>query len=116
MKGSTRSVSRGEVVAPAGSSHAAMQQKVIFLVCEELGVTPLQLLCPDRTRPLPMARQLSAWLMWNWGFTMQQAADSLGVSVSTVGYYCRNVERRRANGEWRTICRRLWLMLTPLDR
>lgn len=108
MKGSPQHLSVGEVAgAGVDDLRSAMKQRILFLVCEELGVTPLQVLCQNRTRPLPMARQLVAWLMWNWeGFTMQQAADLLGVNVSTVGYYVHNVESKRKR-EWATICRRL---------
>lgn len=98
-----------EVGMVSGPIRRALERQIIFLVCEELDISALELLCPNRHRPLPMARQLVAWLLWTWeGFTQQQAADVLGVTVSTVGYYIRNVERRRRNhGEWAPTCKRL---------
>jgi hypothetical protein len=85
----------------------------LYLVCDELDISPLEVLCPDRHSPLPFARELVAWLLYKWeGWTKVAIADFLGVNPSTVRYYLRNIERKRRNGEVVDLCRRLVRALT----
>lgn len=79
--------------------------QILSLVCDALDVSPLQVLVRDRHAPKPLARQLTAWLLYRWVHLPQtQVAGLLGVTYSTVSYYVRNVERRRRNGELRGLC------------
>lgn len=79
--------------------------QILSLVCDALDVSPLQVLARDRHAPKPLARQLTAWLLYRWVHIPQtQVAGLLGVTYSTVSYYVRNVERRRRNGELRSLC------------
>jgi hypothetical protein len=83
-------------------------QQVLFLVCDELDVSPLAVLVADRRRPLPQARHMVAWLLCQWeGWTRRSVAHALGVNEKTVAYYLRNVRRNLLNGEWTDLTHRL---------
>lgn len=84
-------------------------EPAIYAVCQELDIQPLELLLADRHHPLPLARQLVAWLLCHWEhWTVRQTADLLDREWSTVAYYIRTVNRRRQHEtEMAARCERL---------